>query len=92
MGYKRRGGTEKGSRFAEDEVLPDCDQSPSPLSLSVVFPLTREVASASWEARVLPTELHRVVCVCVLLRVHSCECVGVSALALTGSPVVILTI
>ena len=57
-----------------------------------VSPQTREAASASWKARVLPTELHRVVCVCVLLRVHSCECVGVSALALTGSPVVILTI
>ena len=35
LGYKRRGeGTEWGIAFAEDEVLPDCDQSPSPLSLS----------------------------------------------------------
>ena len=34
LGYKRRGEvTEWGIAFAEDEVLPDCDHSPSPLSL-----------------------------------------------------------
>ena len=81
-----------GIVLAEDEVLSDSDQSPFPPSLFVVFPQTREATSASLEACALPLELHRVVGVCVLLRVRSCDCVGVSALALTGSPVVFLTI
>ena len=70
-----------GRRFAEDEVLLDYDQSPSPPSLFVFFSLTREATSVSWEAHVLPAKLCRVVCVCVLLHAHSGECVGVSASA-----------
>ena len=64
---------------AEDEVLPVCDQSPSPLSL--VSTPTQEVASASWKTHVLPAGLRGVVCVLVGV----CVC-----LAHTDSPVVIL--
>ena len=47
---------------------------PEPFSsISFVSPQTREAASASWKARVLPTELHRVVCVCVF----PCVCASV---------------
>ena len=77
--------------FAEEEVLPDCDQSPSPLSLFVV-PQTQEATSASSKVGVLPVELHRAACMCGFLLARSWESVGVNALALTGSPVVILTI
>ena len=48
------------------EVLSDCDQCPSPLFLFVV-PQTREATFASWKAYLLPTELHRAVCVCGFL-------------------------
>ena len=49
------------SRFAEDEVLPNChERSPplsplSPLSISLIILQTWEAASVPWNARVLPT-------------------------------------
>ena len=61
-------------RFTEDEVLPNCDESPS--AIFPCFPQTREAAFVPWKARVLPSELHRAVCG----RVCVCE----SASALSG--------
>ena len=86
------------ARFAEDEVLPNChERSPplsplSPLSISLIIPQTREAACVSWNARVLLAELHCNVCVCIFLCVRCVSVWGVSASALTGSPVVVLTI
>ena len=56
--------------FAEDEVLPNCHENSSISSIHFAVDLqTREAASVSWNARVLPTELHRSVCMCTFLRV-----------------------
>ena len=88
LGYRRRGeGTEWGSSVAEDEVLPDCDQSPSPLSLLFLrrlggLPLLRgNPVCFQHNSIALSTSVCFPVCASVRVCLYLCQRIGADQLA-----------